>query len=254
MNTESLQSSLCEIAREAGGAILRIYATDFDVRSKADRSPVTDADVTAEGIILTALALLTPDIPIVSEEAASESGPPPVGQSFWLVDPLDGTCEFVRRNGEFTVNIALIDRGRSVLGLIYAPVLDRMFVGSAGAGAFLVRDGQRSPIACRRPPAGGLTVITSRWHSDPAPWIPLLQGRAVASHTTMGSSLKFGLLAAGEADIYPRCGRTWEWDTAAGHAIVAAAGGLVTDTAGVELAYGKPEFLNPSFVATGLAG
>jgi 3'(2'), 5'-bisphosphate nucleotidase len=252
MELESLQAPLCEIAREAGGAILRVYRTDFAIRRKSDQSPVTDADVMAEAIILEALSRLTPAVPVVSEEASSESAPPAAGPTFWLVDPLDGTREFVRRNGEFTVNIALIEQGRPVLGLIYAPVPDRLYVGATGAGSLLLAEGRRLPIGCRRPPADGLTVITSRWHADPAPWLDLLRGRAVASHSTMGSSLKFAVVAAGQADVYPRHGRTWEWDTAAGHAILAAAGGRVTDVDGLELAYGKAAFLNPSFVASGL--
>jgi 3'(2'), 5'-bisphosphate nucleotidase len=252
MNPETLQAPLCEIARAAGAAILRVYATEFEVRRKSDQSPVTDADVQAEGIIVGSLNRLTPGIDVVSEESASESAPPAVGNRFWLVDPLDGTREFVRRNGEFTVNIALIEHGRPVLGLIYAPVLERLYVGSEQAGASLVTGGRRHPISCRPPPAGGLAVITSRWHSDPAPWSALLRGRAVATHTTMGSSLKFAMVASGQADIYPRQGRTWEWDTAAGQAILAAAGGRVTDAKGVDLAYGKEGFVNPSFIASGL--
>jgi len=247
----SMQASLCDIAREAGVAILRVYGTDFEVRHKADRSPVTDADVIAEDLIVEALARIAPGVQIISEEASSKSGVQTVGHRFWLVDPLDGTREFVRRNGEFSVNIALIEGGRPVLGLIYAPVSDLLYFGSQEAGASIDRGGQRRPIACRLPPAEGLTVVTSRWHPDPASWTDLLKGRAVAVHTTMGSSLKFGVVASGAADIYPRQGRTWEWDTAAGHAILTAAGGRVTDSAGGELGYGKPGFLNPSFIASG---
>jgi 3'(2'), 5'-bisphosphate nucleotidase len=248
---EALLEPLVEVARRAGSAILRIYATDFEVRHKADRSPVTDADLQAESIIVAALAELTPQVPIVSEEAASESETPAVGPRFWLVDPLDGTREFVRRNGEFTVNIALVQDREAVLGVIYAPVLQRLYAGSAGAGSFLEADGQRRPIACRRAPPEGLTVVTSRSHQEPASWRALLQGRTVASHSTAGSSLKFGFVASGQADAYPRTGRTWEWDTAAGHAIVSAAGGRVTDAAGAELRYGKPGLVNPAFVAWG---
>jgi 3'(2'), 5'-bisphosphate nucleotidase len=254
MSLEPLLEPLAELARRAGAAILRVYATDFDVRHKADRSPVTDADLQAETIIVVALAELTPQVPVVSEEAASESAAPEVGHTFWLVDPLDGTREFVRRNGEFTVNIALVERHRAVLGVIYAPALQRLYAGSAGAGSFLEVDGRRRPIACRRPPPEGLAVVTSRSHQEPAAWQTLLRGRPVASHARAGSSLKFGMVAAGEADAYPRTGRTWEWDTAAGQAIVSAAGGSVTDAAGVELRYGKPGFANPAFVACGSLG
>ena len=249
----SLLGPLVDVSHQAGRAILAVYATDFDVRHKADRSPVTDADLQAEAIIVAALSRLTPEVPIVSEEAASESATPSVGQRFWLVDPLDGTREFVRRNGEFTVNIALVQDGRPVLGVIYAPALDRLYAGAMEQGCFAEQQGQRRPITCRRPGPDGLAVVTSRWHQEPAAWAGLLHGKTVASHLTAGSSLKFGLVASGEADIYPRTGRTWEWDTAAGHAIVLAAGGRVTDVDGVELRYGKANFLNPAFIAHGLA-
>jgi len=251
MPFDSLLTPLGQVAREAGGEILRVYATDFDVRRKADRSLVTDADLRAERAIVSGLHLLTPDIPIVSEEAASESSSPEVGARFWLVDPLDGTREFVRRNGEFTVNIALIENRRPILGVIYAPALDRLYAGSAGLGAYAEIAAQRRPIACRLPSPQGLAVVTSRSHQDPSAWRALLGARAVASRLTAGSSLKFGLIAAGEADAYPRTGRTWEWDTAAGHAIVSASGGRVADIDGAELRYGKPGFVNSAFVAYG---
>jgi 3'(2'), 5'-bisphosphate nucleotidase len=254
MPFESLLEPLVEATRQAGAAILRVYATDFTVRHKADRSPVTDADLQAEQILVAALSRLTPDIPIVSEEAASESATPTVGHRFWLVDPLDGTREFVRRNGEFTVNIALVQDQRPVLGLIYAPALGPLYLGSVERGSYVEIAGQRRRITCRRPSPDGLAVVTSRWHQEPAPWRTLLRARTVASQSMVGSSLKFGLVASGQADIYPRTGRTWEWDTAAGHAIVTGAGGHVTDVDGIELRYGKPNFLNPAFIAYGLAG
>jgi len=252
MSLKFLLEPLTRVAREAGVAILRVYSTDFDVRRKADRSPVTDADMEAEEIIIAALSALTPDIPIVSEEAASESAAPAIGQRFWLVDPVDGTREFVRRNGEFTVNIALVHDRRPVLGVIYAPALGRLYAGSVEDGAFAESGGQRRPLACRRPSAQGLAVVTSRSHQEPASWRTLLGARKVTSHSTAGSSLKFGMIASGDADAYPRSGRTWEWDTAAGQAIVSAAGGRVTDAEGAELRYGKASFVNPAFVAYGL--
>ncbi len=252
MSLASLLEPLIQVAHQAGAAILRVYGTDFDVRHKADHSPVTDADVQAEAIIVAALARLTPDIAVVSEEAASESATPAVGRRFWLVDPLDGTREFVRRSDQFTVNIALVQDAQPVLGLIYAPALERLYAGSLEDGSILEAGGEQRPIACRRASPEGLAVVTSRSHQEPAPWRALLGERKVARHTTAGSSLKFGLVASGEADIYPRSGRTWEWDTAAGHAIVAAAGGRVTDAHGAELRYGKPGFINPAFMAFGL--
>jgi len=251
MSFDSLLAPLARIAREAGREILCVYATEFDVRHKADRSLVTDADLRAERSIVAGLRLLTPEIPIVSEEAATEAGSPVVGARFWLVDPLDGTREFVRRNGEFTVNIALIEERRAIVGLIFAPALDKLYAGAAGFGAYVETAAQRRPIACRQPSPVGLAVVTSRSHQDPTAWRALLGTRAVASRSTAGSSLKFGLVAAGEADVYPRTGRTWEWDTAAGHAIVSAAGGRVSDAEGAELRYGKPGFVNPAFVAYG---
>src|SRR6266853_642664 len=164
MAFESLLEPLVEVSYQAGRAILAVYATDFGVRHKADRSPVTDADLQAEEIIVAALSRLTPEVPIVSEEAASESAAPRVGKRFWLVDPLDGTREFVQRNGEFAVNIALVQDGRPVLGLIFAPALGQLYAGSIEAGSFAELHGQRRRIACRRPGPDGLVVVTSRWH------------------------------------------------------------------------------------------
>ncbi|TMH96724.1 MAG: 3'(2'),5'-bisphosphate nucleotidase CysQ, partial [Betaproteobacteria bacterium] len=186
-----------------------------------------------------ALARITPGLQVVSEEAASAGRIPVVAERFWLVDPLDGTREFVNRNGEFTVNIALVERDTPVLGVVLAPASGRLFAGAAGAGAFVEDEsGRRQAITCRRIPATGLTVVSSRSHGDLA-------------HVTAGSSLKFCLVAGGQADLYPRFGRTMEWDTAAGHAILRAAGGCVTDLNGAELRYGKPDFANPHFVAMG---
>ena len=255
MSFESLLEPLCSVAREAGSAILKIYATDFDVRHKADRSPVTDADLQAERIIVAALSELTPEIPIVSEEAGTTRDSIPCAvpaNEICVVDPLDGTREFVRRSGEFTVNIALVQQRRPALGLIYAPALGRLYAGSDSFGSFFESGGQRRRIECRRPSPEGLAVVTSRSHQDPASWGVLLGARSVAWRLTAGSSLKFGLVASGEVDAYPRTGRTWEWDTAAGHAIVAAAGGRVTCADGAELHYGKPNFVNAAFVARGL--
>lgn len=253
IRSQSLHSSLCQIAREAGDAIMKIYSSEFEVRRKSDQSPVTDADLVAEGIIVAALGRLAPSVPIVSEEAGEPPSAPPPGAEFWLVDPLDGTREFVRRNGEFTVNIALVRAGVPVLGTIFAPARNLLYIGAAGSGAFEDAGSGARAIACGHPPPEGLRVITSRSGAESKPWLGLLRGRAVSSCTTMGSSLKFGAVASGRADIYPRPGRTSEWDTAAGHAILNAAGGRVTDAEGVELSYGKPGFRNPSFIAMGLA-
>ncbi len=253
MDHHQLLEAVIDIARNAGDAILKIYAGEFKPRDKADSSPVTEADDRAEEIILAALAALAPRVPAVSEEAASRGQIPQIGARFWLVDPLDGTREFVSRNGEFTVNIALIEGGGPSLGVVLAPALGHVFSGARGIGAFAEQEGRRRTIACRRPPAEGVTVVSSRSHGDRESLQAFLQGRRVASSRFAGSSLKFCLLATGEADLYPRLGRTMEWDTAAGHAVLAAAGGRVFGLDGVEISYGKPQFANPHFVAMGLS-
>lgn len=248
---DPLLEALLAVVRAAGKAVLEVYATDFAVRGKADASPVTEADERAEAIILAELARLTPGIPVVAEEQVAAGRAPALAERFWLVDPLDGTKEFVSRNGEFTVNVALIEGGRPVRGVVLLPAKDALFAGAEGEGAFVEESGARRPIACRRPPAEGLTVVASRSHGDAGKLEQFLAGRTVAQVRAAGSSLKLCLLAAGEADLYPRFGRTMEWDIAAGHAVLAAAGGSVETLAGVELRYGKPGFENPDFVATG---
>ena len=251
MDRNQILEQVVKVARDAGNAVLAVYATDFEVRNKADSSPLTEADDRAEGCILPALAALTPDIPAVSEEASAKGNAPNPGARFWLVDPLDGTKEFVSRNGEFTVNIALVENGRPTLGVVLAPALRRTFSGALGVGAFIEEDGGRRGITCRLPPVEGLTVVSSRSHGNREALDAFLAGRRIASHAFAGSSLKFCLIAAGEADLYPRLGKTMEWDTAAGHAVLAAAGGRVTTLGGSELKYGKPHFANPHFVAMG---
>jgi 3'(2'), 5'-bisphosphate nucleotidase len=249
-----LLDRLVPIARAAAAAIMEVYATDFVVANKGDASPVTEADRRAEALILPELASLAPGVPIVSEESWSGNGVPEAKDRYWLVDPLDGTREFVARKGEFTVNIALVERGAPLLGVVLAPATGRAFAGIAHVGAFLEDAvGQRRTIACRTPPRAGLTVVSSRSHGDRDALETFLAGRTVAARLSLGSSLKFCLVASGEADLYPRFGRTMEWDTAAGHAVLRAAGGRVTDLNGVELRYGKPGYANPPFVATGLA-
>ena len=254
MNTryEPWVSRIEAIARRAGAAIMQVYAGVIDVRTKADASPVTAADDAAEAIIVPALQSLTPDIAVISEEASSRGQSPAAAQRFWLVDPLDGTREFISRNGEFTVNIALIENGVPVLGVVYAPALRQLFSGGRGLGAFLEDEGGRRAIAARRAPPEGVTVVSSRSHGDEAALALFLRGRAVASSATAGSSLKFCLLATGQADLYPRLGRTMEWDTAAGDAVLRAAGGHVRTLDGADLTYGKPGLENPHFCASGV--
>ena len=252
---ELVTVALRRIAMAAGAEILAIYERDFVVRSKQDASPVTEADEAAERLILAELAMLAPDIPAVAEESvAAGRMPKALGNRFWLVDPLDGTKEFISRNGEFTVNIALVEGGRPVMGVVYAPAIGRMFCGTVGVGATAQEvdaDGELSepiPIEVRAPSKAGLVVVASRSHRD-AKTDEYLTQYKVAELTSAGSSLKFCLVAAGEADLYPRLGRTMEWDTAAGHAILAAAGGAVETLDGKPLTYGKPGFENPFFVA-----
>lgn len=250
----ALLLALEDIARAAGVAIMDVYGTAFAVQHKADASPVTAADERAEALIVAALQALAPDLPVVAEEAASRGQAPAAADRFWLVDPLDGTREFVSRNGEFTVNIALVDRGQPQLGVVFAPAQERLFSGAVGQGAWVVEQDRRTPMRCRKVPDAGLTLACSRSHGDEAALAVWLEGRRVAARITAGSSLKFGLVAAGLADCYPRFGRTMEWDTAAGHAVLRAAGGEVCDLAGNPLRYGKPGFENPAFVARGLRG
>lgn len=250
---EAWLQGLARITRDAGALILDIYRTDFAVRGKQDQSPVTEADERAEKLIVPALLAMAPGVPVVAEEAVAAGRIPEVQDLFWLVDPLDGTKEFISRNGEFTVNIALVHRGRPVLGAVLAPALGRLFLGDVGRGAWLDDAAGRREIRCRAVPEDGLTVVASRSHGDAAALDAFLAGRRVASLVGAGSSLKLCLIAAGEADLYPRLGRTMEWDIAAGHAVLAAAGGTVCDLSGQARGYGKPGFDNPHFVAAGLA-
>lgn len=241
-------------AREAGAKIMEIYATDFEARTKSDSSPVTEADEAAEAIILPILRDISPDVPIVAEEAAAAGNIPDVGDGpFWLVDPLDGTKEFLKRNGEFTVNIALIKDRAPVMGVVFLPAKDVLYAGITGYSAWRqFGNGGKETISVRRPPQDGLTVVGSRSHGDPAAMQEFLKGRPVKENVSAGSSLKFCLVAEGEADVYPRLGRTMEWDVAAGHAVLSGAGGLVTFTDGTPFTYAKNEiFENPFFVAWG---
>ena len=298
----SLAGALREIALRAGREILAVYGSSFTVTGKADASPVTEADIRAERVILEGLGECAPGIAVVAEESFAAGKVPEIGgEPFFLVDPLDGTREFIGRNGEFTVNVALIEDGVPTVGVVHLPALDETFwtagdgvawrtrgggradltdrrprrfdpspgtdrTGSAGAAAGsggtegdagiavppgAGTTGTTERIACRRPGDGGLVVIASRSHRDPETdaW---LQRFEVAEIVSAGSSLKFCRIAEGAADLYPRLGRTMEWDVAAGHAIVNAAGGSVETIDGGRLVYGKPGFDNPHFVARGL--
>ncbi len=258
LDDEDLLSVLRLIAERAGKVILAYYVEDeeIEVRRKADASPVTEADEAAEAFILQALKTLTPNIPVIAEEAMAAGIQPDVsGGQFWLVDPLDGTKEFISRNGEFTVNIALIQDGQPVAGVVHAPAMAMTWAG-AGAGAdsavFSETDRPSTEISARKLPEDGAVVVASRRHGAIQDLDRFLADYDVAEQIAAGSSLKFCLVASGKADLYPRFGRTMEWDTAAGHAVLLAAGGSVTRADdGKPLIYGKPGFENPHFIARG---
>ena len=255
MRLPQLAEQLTEVARHAGAEILKIYVADFTTTRKADQSPVTDADLAAEAIILAALLRLTPEIPIVAEEQAHARGlPESAPERFWLVDPLDGTKEFVARNGEFTVNIALIERETPVLGIVHLPALRETYRGHSGIAERSADGAPFKPIQARKPPAEGSTMTISRSHASRELVKAEEMGEQIAGTIVAGSSLKFCRLAEGAADLYPRLGPTMEWDTAAGHAVLAAAGGSVTTLDGEPLLYGKPGFRNPHFMARGRRG
>lgn len=240
-----------DTARAAGEVVMGVYARGTTARSKEDGSPVTEADERAQELIIERLEQITPELHIISEEGFDASMAVTPEGPFWLVDPLDGTKEFISRNGEFTINIALIEDGVPVLGVVLAPARERLFAAAPGPGATLDDGSGPRSISARAVPPEGATVVSSRSHGDPDALAKFTAGRPVAASVTAGSSLKFCLVAAGEADLYPRFGRTMEWDTAAGDAVLRTAGGRVTDLDGKVLRYGKPGFENPHFVAWG---
>ena len=249
-------SPLLDAALAAGDAIMEIYSAGIDVREKQDSSPVTDADEAAEAIILDTLRKLEPALPIVAEESmAAGNGPNSVGQAFWLVDPLDGTREFINKSTDFTVNIGLIVDGAPALGVVFAPARNLLFWGDAENGAFVadVIGGQRGearPVTVRPEPADGLIAVASKSHRTPET-DDFLSALPLKDSQSAGSSLKFCLVAEGKADIYPRFGPTMEWDTAAADAVLRAAGGAVLNPDGSLFVYGKPDFRNGYFIARG---
>ncbi len=254
-----MQDALIDLAGAAGREILEVYGTSFDVTTKEDASPLTEADLRAHRVIVDGLRELTPEVPVISEEAE-----PPLfeerrhWQRYWLVDPLDGTKEFVSRNGEFTVNIALIEAGEPVLGVVGVPVRGHIYVGDCRARqAYRVSEPGREPLQTRAMHPGTLTVVASRRHGGDrlARYLDTLAESFEIVRQPIGSSLKFCLLAEGEADFYPRLGPTSEWDIAAAHAVLQAAGGAVIHTNGTPFRYNtKESFLNPDFVAVGDPG
>lgn len=242
--------TLVRIAQAAGAVVMHHYEAGATARVKADRSPVTDADEDAERLILAELAAAFPDVPVVAEEEAAAGRIAATGAHFFLVDPVDGTKEFVKRGGEFTVNIGEVVDGAPVAGVVYAPAIGRLFVGAVGEGAFELSGGSWRAISARIPGDDGLVAVSSKSHPD-AQTDALLGSLNIKGRINAGSSLKFCLVAAGEADIYPRAGRTMEWDTAAGDAVLRAAGGDVTNWDSTPFTYGKPGFENGPFIARG---
>lgn len=252
MNLKELIEPIVALATEAGQAILEVYATDFDVQEKSDESPLTQADLASHHCIVAGLKQLTPDIPIISEEeglpAFEERGQ---WQRYWLIDPLDGTKEFVNRNGEFTVNIALIDSHRPVFGVVYVPVQDKTYLGCDGHGAELREGGSVTPIRVAVASGTPVRIVGSRSHRGSS-LDTFLERLGETDMIPMGSSLKFCVVAEGRADIYPRLGPTSEWDTAAAQAVVEQAGGKVLELDGRPLSYNaKKDILNPWFVVIG---
>lgn len=239
---------LADLAKEAGKAILEVYGTEFNVHRKEDRTPLTEADTRSHQIISRALQTRYPEIPILSEEGKEiDYATRSKWSKFWLVDPLDGTKEFIKRNGEFTVNIALVEGHTPILGMIYIPVRDVVYVADVNKGAWQIKTGERRKLSIKPPQDGAIRVIKSRSHPSPQleTMLELLPGHEVI---TRGSALKFCAVAAGEADFYPRLGPTWEWDTAAGQAIVAASGGVILDFEGKPLTYNKASLINGPFL------
>jgi 3'(2'), 5'-bisphosphate nucleotidase len=253
-----LSPKICQLAVDAGAAILRIYTGSDDenvlVVHKSDDSPLTLADLASHHLIVDSLALWTPDIPVVSEEdSASLAHRTPQGR-FWLIDPLDGTKEFLARNGEFTVNIALIEDGEPIWGVVYAPVLRQLFWGGKAFGSFRRAEASNVSMTVSAPVASGkaVRVVASKSHLN-AETLAFIDKLGSVELIQAGSSLKLCRIAEGSADVYPRLAPTCEWDTAAAQAVVEGAGGHVYDIHGARLQYGKPDVLNPGFIAASVS-
>jgi 3'(2'), 5'-bisphosphate nucleotidase len=250
-------STLLDVALRAalagGEAVMRIYADPFEVTHKDDKTPVTEADLASEHIIVEMLTSSFPDIPIVSEETVPAAGfECPEAARFWLVDPLDGTREFVARNGEFAVLVALVEDRQPVLGVVHGPAIGVTYIAHGPGTAMLRKNGgDFEPIHARAPTPEGVVVVHSRSHENSRRLAEYFTGRPILGRHVCGSALKFGVLAAGEADLYPRFGTTMEWDTAAGQAVLEAAGGHVFGLDGAPLRYGKPGLKNDGFLAWG---
>ena len=254
MNNRALLDLAFDLAGRAGEVIMQIRSRGFETLSKADESPVTEADHAAEALIVAGLRAACPWIPVVAEEEIAAGHVPRDADTLWVVDPLDGTREFARRRDDFAVCIGLVRNGAAVLGVVGQPVTGALFGGIVGRGAWKREAGAERPIHARHPPQAGLSVVASRHYADDPRLAPFLEGRRVADVVHMGSALKFCRVAEGIADLYPRFGPTMEWDTAAPQALVEAAGGSIRVLeSGAPLRYGKPGWRNPPFVCMGLA-
>jgi len=239
---------LIEVTREAGETAMAFYSREHDIAIKDDNSPVTEADFAVDNLLYPWLSKRYPDIPVITEERAATHAVAPGRGRFFLVDPIDGTKEFIKKTGEFTINIALIDDGHPVAGIVYAPAIGRMFVGQVDSGAREIDQNRVSREIGVRSCGATPTAVASRSHLTKETETFISENK-ITDCVNAGSSLKFCLVAAGEADIYPRFGPTMEWDTAAGHAVLAAAGGRVLTCDSSPLSYGKSQFRNPYFIA-----
>jgi 3'(2'), 5'-bisphosphate nucleotidase len=246
---KALLETLVIAARAAGAEILKLVEAGFEIETKSDESPVTICDRAAEQIILRALADCAPGVPIIAEEEVAAGRIPAHGDTYFLVDPLDGTKEFIRGGDDYTVNIGLIAGGQPRLGVVYQPAVDKLWAGIVGVGSFAEEDGERRPIRTREL-GEQRAAIASKSHYNQATDDYLAEAIGLCDHVSVGSSLKFCVVAEGKADIYPRLSPTSEWDTAAGHAVLLAAGGRVDGLDGMPLTYGKAAFLNRGFCAT----
>jgi 3'(2'), 5'-bisphosphate nucleotidase len=244
-----LLDDIAVAAREAGQAILELVRRGFEVERKQDLSPVTEADRAAELIILAALAKAAPGVPVVAEEEVAAGRIPATGDLYFLVDPLDGTKEFIRGGDDYTVNIGLISEGAPLLGVVFTPARGTVHAGLVGEGAWIEDGDGRRPIETRER-GETITAVASKSHFNQPTADYLAEAVGECDYTAIGSSLKFCIVAEGKADIYPRLSPTSEWDTAAGHAVLLAAGGRVDGPDGQPLHYGKRAFLNRGFVAT----
>lgn len=252
LDLDRLAVAAFEVARGAGRVVMKKRNEALQIRGKQDGSPATAADHASEEYITAELLKIAPHIPVVAEEAVSEGKIHDLGDSpFWLVDSLDGTKDYIAGESEFAINIALIVGDAPIIGVIHAPAIEETYIGSVGQGATRVRNNKPEGITTRPPPQDGLVVLSSRRHGSEPELEAYLAGVKIIHHKRASSALKFGILAAGEADIYPRFGRVMGWDVAAGHAILCAAGGRISTAAGQPIVYRSTHFDIPNFIARG---